>query len=347
MDVNIISSLNNREQRGGAYLRFKTIEQIYKWLNMDSHVIYQDEITKRNSCLADLKSLYYGKNSKTMFQKARLNLSPKKYLHFESLRYFGWDIPGKQQSKVIYNAHNLEFESLFLREDQKSRERFLRYEVELMKKSHTILVCSDREKKILADYCPELKERIIVLPNLVDVDDYYASYDQRTISFIGTLDYYPNQQAIDYLCNEFMPNIPIEIKNKYRFVIAGRSPVEGQAELCEKAGFEFRTDLTDQEVRELHSQTFVSLVPLQHGSGTRLKIIEALCSGAQVLSTKLGTEGIEDPMIVESEIKDFAAKFIELVSNNRPSFGRERLYQYDLRSWYTKNKDLLINKLEL
>ena len=59
-------------------------------------------------------------------------------------------------------------------------------------------------------------------------------------------------------------------------------------------------------------------VPLRFGSGTRIKIIEALCLGATVISSKKGIEGIDlktinPPYIINNKSK-FVTKILEIIN---------------------------------
>ena len=62
-------------------------------------------------------------------------------------------------------------------------------------------------------------------------------------------------------------------------------------------------------------------VPLKFGSGTRIKIIEALCLGAIIISSKKGIEGIDlnsinPPFIVDNKFK-YISKIFEILKNNK------------------------------
>ena len=61
-------------------------------------------------------------------------------------------------------------------------------------------------------------------------------------------------------------------------------------------------------------------MPLKFGSGTRIKILEALCLGAIVISSKKGIEGIDivtknPPFIVDKKTK-LIKEIINIIKNN-------------------------------
>ena len=48
-----------------------------------------------------------------------------------------------------------------------------------------------------------------------------------------------------------------------------------------------------EDVRPFYASATAVVVPLRVGSGTRLKILEAMAAGVPVVSTRLGAEGID------------------------------------------------------
>ncbi len=75
----------------------------------------------------------------------------------------------------------------------------------------------------------------------------------------------------------------------------------------------------------------VAVVPIFHGSGTRLKVLEALACSIPIVSTTLGVEGIKvipgQSVLIADSSESFAQSIIELLSNN---IKRERLSQNGL-----------------
>ena len=62
-------------------------------------------------------------------------------------------------------------------------------------------------------------------------------------------------------------------------------------------------------------------IPLKFGSGTRIKIIEALCLGSIIISTKKGIEGIDikssNPPFMINGKKEIIKKTLEILSQNK------------------------------
>ncbi|HEV2714426.1 MAG TPA: glycosyltransferase family 4 protein, partial [Terriglobales bacterium] len=68
------------------------------------------------------------------------------------------------------------------------------------------------------------------------------------------------------------------------------------------------------EVPPHYYQTSLSVVPLLEGSGTRVKILEAMSLGSPVVSTRIGAEGIEAERGLEILLADEPREFAAAVS---------------------------------
>jgi glycosyltransferase involved in cell wall biosynthesis len=69
-----------------------------------------------------------------------------------------------------------------------------------------------------------------------------------------------------------------------------------------------------------YNQHDVMLVPLQSGSGMRIKIIEGMAMGKAIISTSIGAEGIPvthfENIIIADNPKEFADAITELSKND-------------------------------
>src|SRR5690349_4444757 len=71
---------------------------------------------------------------------------------------------------------------------------------------------------------------------------------------------------------------------------------------------------TVADMRPYYSGALAALVPLRIGSGTRLKILEAMAAGIPVISTRLGAEGLDLEDGNHLLLADSAAAMIAAVS---------------------------------
>jgi len=113
------------------------------------------------------------------------------------------------------------------------------------------------------------------------------------LTFVGKLDYLPNVRAVACIAERIAPAV-WQRHPEARFVIVGQG-VEAVAEY-RRDGLLF-TGFVDARagampnLSDYLSASDVVLVPLDSGSGTRLKIVEAAANARPVVSTRIGAEG--------------------------------------------------------
>ncbi|MEI8183367.1 MAG: glycosyltransferase [Desulfomonile sp.] len=107
--------------------------------------------------------------------------------------------------------------------------------------------------------------------------------------FIGALDYLPNQDAANYLCREIFPLLKKSFQS-VKILLVGRKPSHEMLSLASEA-IEVWGDVP--EVEPYYRQASIAVVPLRAGSGSRLKILEAMALGRPVVSTRKGAEGLD------------------------------------------------------
>lgn len=339
--ISMMTQLNNPDQRGGAYLRVDAIRRIYESLGFKPELHYQDNFKTKHTLKSLWNSYKYNPKTRLLFKTSTSPIPDGDFLHLDNLRHFNWQY--NPSIPILFNAHNLEFENYFNRVESDECKRFREYEFQQMNRAKCIWLCSDREKNILNKHLPETGNKSLVIPNLVD-KNHYSSGEKKYISFIGTLDYYPNVLAVDYILDVLIPEIQSQDLDNLNFIIAGRNPTQEQIQKCKEKQVELRSDLSQAEILKLFSETKILIVPLTEGSGTRLKILEAIFSNSLVVSTPLGAEGIESKNIVLSEISNFPSSLtscIQAFKNKDLDFEASFLNNFDIESWTQSNKDLI------
>jgi polysaccharide biosynthesis protein PslH len=130
-------------------------------------------------------------------------------------------------------------------------------------------------------------------PNGVD-SDYFAptgeSYDPDTISFIGRMDYYPNQECMIGFCRDVFPLIR-ERRAGARLVIVGADPSAEIRELAEIPGVTVTGSVPD--VRPWLKTSAVMVAPLRIARGTQNKILEAMAAGVPVVTSAAAAGGVD------------------------------------------------------
>lgn len=200
------------------------------------------------------------------------------------------------------------------------------WERNVSRRADVILACSDTDRKIFKSLAPDVPA--VVVPNVIDVDQYVPveTGHSTTILYTGGMDWYPNQDAVQYFAREIMPSVRKAIP-RVRFVIAGRNPSEAfRKSLADLSDVEFTGAVAD--MRKEIAKAAVCVVPLRIGSGTRLKILEAAAMAKPVVSTAIGAEGLEfqnrQEIILADDPELFAQCVIKLLKDksNRECIGR-------------------------
>ena len=180
-----------------------------------------------------------------------------------------------------------------------------------------------------------------VVPNGVDTEYFHPSSvepEPSTVVFVGAINYRPNTDAVVHFLRDVMPRLK-RMKPSARFVVVGNGAPEW---LIRMAGPDVEFTGRVDDVRLQANRAAVVVAPLRAGSGTRLKILEALAMGKPVVTTSIGCEGLSVTTGEHLEVADdpdtFAEKTARLMSDREAAseLGRsgrrlvEREYSWEV-----------------
>jgi glycosyltransferase involved in cell wall biosynthesis len=184
--------------------------------------------------------------------------------------------------------------------------------------SHVLAVSNEDARLLRQDYG---LTSLGVVPNAVDADYYLpGSAEGRPgdLVFVGSMDWMPNDDAMKWFLQEILPRVR-RAQPVCRVGIVGRHPSSALRRLASQMGHIEVTGLVD-DVRPWLWGSAVAIVPLRVGSGTRLKIYEAMAAGLPVVSTTLGAEGLElqpgRDFLQADRADDFAAACVSLLEDS-------------------------------
>ena len=130
-------------------------------------------------------------------------------------------------------------------------------------------------------------------PNGVDAE-YFSpdgeSYDADTISFIGRMDYYPNQECMFDFCARVWPLLRAR-REKLKLLIVGANPSQSVRALENLPGVTVTGSVPD--VRPYVRRSAVMVAPLNIARGTQNKILEAMAMGVPVVSSVVAAGGVD------------------------------------------------------
>ena len=132
---------------------------------------------------------------------------------------------------------------------------------------------------------------------------------KMSICFIGSLDWMPNQEGLEWFLTRCWPKIHERWPN-ITFHIAGRNtPIA----LLEKRMPNVTVHGEVADATAFIGQHATMIVPLFSGSGMRVKIVEGMMMGKMIITTSLGKEGIEGKHKEDFLVADNEQQFVEAI----------------------------------
>ena len=169
--------------------------------------------------------------------------------------------------------------------------KYRRYEKKLFAQFDACTMVSDQDAADARTWL-DYKNILRVIPNGVDLL-YYAPQpiepELNTLVFNGALTYGANLDAMQFFAAEIWRQIK-SVEPSARLSITGRADGIAPDQLPRGKDITLTGYLAD--LRPTMRQSWVCVVPLRTGSGTRLKILEAMALGTPVVSTSKGAEGL-------------------------------------------------------
>src|SRR6266436_7975297 len=171
----------------------------------------------------------------------------------------------------------------------KEFERTQSFERTVCSACQLCLCCSDQDAEAARHFLNI--EHLKVIPNGVDTAVMTPGKAPATpgyVLFTGMMNYEPNREAVRYFVEEILPLIRAEVPYA-TFHIAGADP---SPEVKALAADNVYIHGSVPDMRPYFHQASVVVVPLLHGGGTRLKILDAADCGKPIVSTSVGAEGL-------------------------------------------------------
>jgi len=216
-----------------------------------------------------------------------------------------------------------------------------RFERRYLAQADHVLAVSKKDREFLSTWVEPGK--ITVIPTGVDTDFFspalVADEHPDSLVFSGAMDWIPNEEGMMFFMEQILPLIRREIPGT-TLKIVGRNPSEKLRLAARQHAVEVTGRVDD--VRPHVRGCGVYVVPLRVGSGTRLKIFEAMAMGKAMVSTSLGAEGLPvadgENILLADEPQEFAHKTAWLLRNPAErarlgAAGRKLVAQY--YSWAT------------
>jgi polysaccharide biosynthesis protein PslH len=150
-------------------------------------------------------------------------------------------------------------------------------------------------------------------PNGVD-SDYFAPddepYDANTISFVGRMDYYPNQECMVEFCANTLPRLHAT-RPELKVVIIGADPSPSVQRLARLRNVTVTGSVAD--VRPFLRKSALMVAPLNIARGTQNKILEAMALGVPVVTSRIAAGGVDATNHEHFVVAETPAQFADAI----------------------------------
>ncbi|MFN7982725.1 MAG: glycosyltransferase [Vicinamibacterales bacterium] len=183
-------------------------------------------------------------------------------------------------------------------------ERTRRYEARLPHRFARTLTTSSREREAFIRLAgTEIADRVVTIPNGVDMDYFHPSSEPRpapTILLTGKMSYHANVAAALRLVHNIMPRV-WQARPDAEVVIAGKDPPQDLRALTANP----RVTVTGfvDDLRPYFARARVAVAPLVYGAGIQNKVLEAMACGVPVVTTN----GVSQAFVARSGVDLFLA----------------------------------------
>lgn len=193
-----------------------------------------------------------------------------------------------------------------------------------------IVAVSEVDKQHMVDLYGVPEEKIHVINHCADEEVFSYDEDGRAkvrealgigkddfvLTYVGKMDAPHNTVATQYIAERIYPVVCDRYPNSW-FMIVGQNYehlLEYRRERLFFTGFVSSRKDVSPNLPDYLSASDIVIVPMDRGSGTRLKILEAAACSRPIVSTEIGAEGLEfregEEILLTREVSD---EFIQLV----------------------------------
>jgi glycosyltransferase involved in cell wall biosynthesis len=221
--------------------------------------------------------------------------------HFDSLSLASYR-PLTKNTPATLGHHNAESHMLLRRAQLEHNilkklyfkveaARLARFERRISDWFRLHITCSALDSQRLRVTMPEA--RIVCVPNGVDTEFFKPSGLAETpnsLIFVGTLSWYPNVDAVNYLLRDIWPRLEAALPATTLDIVGAGAPAALKELAARSAGVTLHGFVP--EIRPMLERAALYVCPIRDGGGTKLKILDALAMEKCIIAHAVACEGI-------------------------------------------------------
>lgn len=235
-------------------------------------------------------------------------------------------------TKIVLRTQNIEFEiwegylknlsnplkKIFI---QIATKRLKSFEISSLSKVDGIIAITPKDTDTLKEYVsgvPVIDVPVSFQASLLTEVDYEKQYKKFPVVYhLGSMDWRPNEEAINWFVESIFPNAVVQIPD-IKVYLAGKKMPQY---LLDKSNDNLIIGGTVDDAVKFQEDKAIMLVPLLSGSGIRAKIIEGMALGKTIISTSVGAQGIactnnENILIADSH-EEFVVQIEKCVNSEQ------------------------------
>ncbi len=222
-----------------------------------------------------------------------------------------------QTQQAAFNTHNIK--DKFLAGEHLAKMWL--FERKIARRSQLQVLCGPDDEVFVRQRISQ-EVPLQVIANGVDLDYFKADPEpgplaaQPTVLFCGAMDYTPNVDALRWFFSGIHERVLKAVPN-LQVLIVGKSPLPEVQAYATRPGVTVTGSVED--VRPFYRRSWLQMVPLRIGGGTRLKIVESLAIGTPVVSTTIGAQGLDlkhdTNILLADTIETFADQIVRALQN--------------------------------
>jgi len=204
--------------------------------------------------------------------------------------------------------------------------RTARYEGWLAGQFSRILVTSPIDRQAFLELAPGSTERLIVLPNGVDLEYFHPdsppNREPAELVISGKMSYHANVAMVLHLVNDIMPYVWAE-RPEAKLTVVGKDPPRELLALTSHPGVRVTGSVPD--LRPYLKHATVAVAPITYGAGIQNKVLEALACATPVVASPQAVSALQiragEEILVAEEPQAFARQVLALLAN--PAWQRQ------------------------